>query len=101
MAWCMAPTLPAKGAAAPLVCSLEGSHCIACMHTTVCKSGCVCVVVQVCGLEVELGDAEREKDLATHTLTDRTAQLQLLTTRTEVVYTIQRFVGFCAIYIRD
>ena len=59
----------------------------------ICKSGCVYVVVQVCGLEAELGDAERERDLATHTLTDRTAQLQLLTTRTEVhMYTVFRWI---------
>ena len=44
----------------------------------------MCVGVQVSAMEAEVREARRERDLVTHTLTDRTAQLQLLTTQNEV-----------------
>ena len=47
---------------------------------------CTCPL-QVSALAGEVGERQRERDLVTHTLTDRTAQLQLLTTQNEV-YTI-------------
>ena len=42
------------------------------------------IVMQVCSVEAEVNEARRERDLIAHTLTDKTAQLQLLTTRSEV-----------------
>ena len=42
------------------------------------------VCPQVSALAAEVGEVQRERDLVTHTLTDTTAQLQLLTSQNEV-----------------
>ena len=42
------------------------------------------VCPQVSALAAEVGKVQRERDLVTHTLTDTTAQLQLLTSQNEV-----------------
>lgn len=63
--------------------NLPASVCTDCTtYTEHDSSQCVCP--QVSALAAEVGEVQRERDLVTHTLTDTTAQLQLLTTQNEV-----------------
>ena len=55
---------------------------------------CTCPL-QVSALAGEVGERQRERDLVTHTLTDRTAQLQLLTTQNEVYVVLHPY--FCIV----
>ena len=61
------------------------------------RIACV-LTVQVCALEVEVGQVSQERELLSHTLTDRTAQLQLQITQNEVHNNITCIYMYC-IYI--